>query len=92
MILCSASCTSTLFLVIVQSSFRSIWSRSLYIALSAANSGSCASPPGRFLSVIFLFLSSAVPPFSCAVPAGPEPEPRPEGEGAGDADEEKRDV
>ena len=58
MILCSASWTSTRLRVIVQSSLRSIWSRSLYIAESCANSGDCRSAFGRFLSVILRFLSS----------------------------------
>ena len=60
MILCRASCTSTRFLVIVQSSFLSIWSKSRYMAESSANSGACNKALGTFLSVILRFLSSGL--------------------------------
>lgn len=52
----SASCTSILFLTIVQSSFLSISNRSWYILESCANSGSWRIAFGTDLSVIFRFL------------------------------------
>ena len=55
----NASWTSTRFLVIVQSSLRSISSRSWYMRESAAKSGFWRMTLGIDLSVILRFLSAA---------------------------------
>ena len=58
--LVNASCTSTFFLIIVQSSLRSISKRSWYIRESSAKSGFWRITFGIFLSVSLRFLRNLV--------------------------------